>query len=130
MKGGLSKRYLSLKYGMTKSPRSRISRDASAKRGSSRSTSGMIQVPATCRSSAPKKTKAKLRIAGGKAETQRYPRVKDKREFRRIQLWQWLLFFAGASVLIVATFYLDASVQAWMTRHQQPAARSFMEGVS
>jgi len=45
-------------------------------------------------------------------------------------LWQWLLFFAGASILILASFYLDASVQAWMTGQQRPAARSFMEGVS
>jgi membrane-associated phospholipid phosphatase len=56
--------------------------------------------------------------------------VKDKREFRRIQLWQWLLFFAGAGILILASFYLDAPVRGWMTRHQGPVARSFMEGVS
>jgi membrane-associated phospholipid phosphatase len=56
--------------------------------------------------------------------------VKDKREFRRIQLWQWLLFFAGATVLILASFYLDAPVQAWMAGQQQPTTRSFMEGVS
>jgi membrane-associated phospholipid phosphatase len=56
--------------------------------------------------------------------------VKDKREFRRIQLWQWLLFFAGAGILILASFYLDGPVQVWMSGHQRPVARSFMEGVS
>lgn len=56
--------------------------------------------------------------------------MKDKREFRQIQPWEWLLVFAGAAFLILASFYLDASVQAWMTAQQGPAARSFMEGVS
>lgn len=56
--------------------------------------------------------------------------MKDKREFRRIQLWQWLLFFAGAALLILASFFLDGAVQAWMTAHQQPVARNIMEAVS
>jgi undecaprenyl-diphosphatase len=75
--------------------------------------------------------RTKLRIAGGKAEIQRYVRVKDKREFRGLLgLASWLVVFLCAALLLVATFYADPAVQEWMTRQQFPALRNFMSAVS
>jgi undecaprenyl-diphosphatase len=57
--------------------------------------------------------------------------VKDKREFRgRPGVGRWLVVFAGAAVLLIASFYADAAVRAWMTRNQSPALRDFMNAVS
>jgi undecaprenyl-diphosphatase len=42
----------------------------------------------------------------------------------------WLLVFLGAAVLLLASFYLDPSVRAWMTQHQNASARSFMQALS
>jgi undecaprenyl-diphosphatase len=57
--------------------------------------------------------------------------VKDKREFRGLagMAW-WLVVFFGAAVLLVASFYGDAAVRAWMTHSQFPALRDFMNAVS
>src|SRR5436190_21148018 len=81
MKGGLSKRYLLLKCGTTKSPLCRISRAASANRGSSRSSSGIIHVPAKWRRRLEQKIKTKLRIVDDRAGIQRYERVKHNGKF-------------------------------------------------
>jgi undecaprenyl-diphosphatase len=57
--------------------------------------------------------------------------VKDKREIRAIAAvgW-WFLVFAGAALLLLASFYLDAATHAWMQQHQNAGVRSFMELVS
>jgi membrane-associated phospholipid phosphatase len=57
--------------------------------------------------------------------------VKDKREFRGLaSLAWWLVVFLGAALLLVASFYADAAVRAWMTQSQFPALRTFMNAVS
>ncbi|MEY2552021.1 MAG: hypothetical protein QOG12_2165 [Verrucomicrobiota bacterium] len=58
-------------------------------------------------------------------------RVKDKREFRGLggAAW-WLVVFLGAAVLLVASFYADGAVRAWMTHNQHPALRDLMNAVS
>lgn len=43
--------------------------------------------------------------------------------------WWYVWFFVGA-LLLLAAFYLDANVYAWVTQHQAPAAKSFMREVS
>ena len=43
--------------------------------------------------------------------------------------WWWTLVFLGAALLIVASFYLDGAVQAWMTQHQDAGMRKFMRAV-
>jgi membrane-associated phospholipid phosphatase len=58
-------------------------------------------------------------------------RVKDKREFRpRRGLGWWYLLFAAAAILIPASLYLDASMQAWVVQHQDSGARNYMQAVS
>jgi len=42
----------------------------------------------------------------------------------------WLVVFLASALLLVASLYLDRTVQAWMTNHANPAARSFMQAVS
>lgn len=42
--------------------------------------------------------------------------------------WGLLIFSAG--LLLLASFYFDASVQAWMAEHQTAAFHRFMRGVS
>jgi len=42
----------------------------------------------------------------------------------------WCLAFFAAALLLVASFYLDATVHAWMTSHQDSALRNFMDAVS
>jgi membrane-associated phospholipid phosphatase len=42
----------------------------------------------------------------------------------------WYLIFVGAALLLLASFYLDAGVQAWMVQHQNGGVRKFMQGVS
>jgi len=39
----------------------------------------------------------------------------------------WCLTFLGVAVLLVVSFYLDASSREWMTRHQNAGVRSFMQ---
>jgi undecaprenyl-diphosphatase len=57
--------------------------------------------------------------------------VKHKREFRGLAgLALWLVVFFAAAVLLVASFYADASVLRWMRRQQFPALRDFMNAVS
>jgi undecaprenyl-diphosphatase len=41
-----------------------------------------------------------------------------------------LVVFLCAALDLIACFYADASVQAWMTRQQLPALRNFMNAVS
>jgi membrane-associated phospholipid phosphatase len=43
---------------------------------------------------------------------------------------RWFLVFPAAALLLLASFYGDAAVHAWMTQHQFPALRSFMQAVS
>jgi undecaprenyl-diphosphatase len=47
-----------------------------------------------------------------------------------VRLRWWLVFFLGGAALLWAAFSLDAEVQSWMTLHQAPAVRSFMQAVS
>ena len=42
----------------------------------------------------------------------------------------WLLVFLASALLLVASLYLDRTVQAWMAQHGNPEARSFMQAVS
>lgn len=42
----------------------------------------------------------------------------------------WYLLFAGALLLLLASFYFDGVVQVWMTQHQSPGVRNFMRAVS
>jgi undecaprenyl-diphosphatase len=43
---------------------------------------------------------------------------------------RWFLVFPAAALLLLASFYADAGVHAWMTRHQFPGLRGFMQAVS
>jgi membrane-associated phospholipid phosphatase len=43
---------------------------------------------------------------------------------------RWFLVFPAAALLLLASFYADAAVHAWMTQQQLPALRSFMQAVS
>ena len=57
--------------------------------------------------------------------------MKDKREFRPGRgLGWWYLLFAAAAILIPASLYLDASMQAWIVQHQDSGARDLMQAVS
>jgi undecaprenyl-diphosphatase len=57
--------------------------------------------------------------------------VKDKREFRaRRGLRWWYVLFAAALILVPASLYFDANVQAWILNHRSSGARSFMQAVS
>lgn len=42
----------------------------------------------------------------------------------------WFLLFAGAVLLLLASFYLDAAAHSWMVQHQNAGARKFMQTVS
>jgi undecaprenyl-diphosphatase len=44
--------------------------------------------------------------------------------------WWWGLLVLGAGLLVVASFYLDGAVQAWIAQHQDDGVRKFMRGVS
>ena len=57
--------------------------------------------------------------------------MKHKREFSGgIGPGSWLVVFLCAALILIACFYADPSVQAWMTRQQLPALRNFMIAVS
>jgi membrane-associated phospholipid phosphatase len=43
---------------------------------------------------------------------------------------RWFLVFPAAALFLLASFYGDAAVHAWMTQHQFPALLSFMQAVS
>jgi membrane-associated phospholipid phosphatase len=43
---------------------------------------------------------------------------------------RWFLVFPAAALLLLASFYGDAGVQAWMTQQQFPRLRGFMQAVS
>lgn len=43
---------------------------------------------------------------------------------------RWFLVFPAAALLLLASFYADAAVHAWMTQHQFPGLRGFMQAVS
>ena len=48
-----------------------------------------------------------------------------------IRAFRWCyLLFAAALLLLLASFYFDAVVQAWMTQHQSTGVRNFMRAVS
>lgn len=49
---------------------------------------------------------------------------------RSRRLWSWVIAFAIAVILIVCALRLDPFTLAWVTEHQNPALRSFMEAVS
>jgi undecaprenyl-diphosphatase len=57
--------------------------------------------------------------------------MKHKREIQMnaAARW-WFLLFAGAVLLLLASFYLDAAAHSWMVQHQNGGARKFMETVS
>ena len=42
----------------------------------------------------------------------------------------WYLFFFLAAIVVPASFYFDAGVQAWMAQHQSAGVRNFMRAVS
>ena len=88
-----------------------------------------------CRRRQEKKTKAKLRIVGDRAEIQRYGRVKHKREIlfmRRIDAfrWWWCLFLFAAGLALLASFYFDAATKSLIAQHQNAGLRNFMRAVS
>jgi undecaprenyl-diphosphatase len=57
--------------------------------------------------------------------------VKHKPEIQMISAMRWwYVAFAGAAILLVLSFYLDASAHAWMTTHQSAGVQSFMQAVS
>jgi undecaprenyl-diphosphatase len=53
--------------------------------------------------------------------------VKHKREF---QVLDWIVFLAGAALLLTTSFYLDAAARSWITEHQNSGLRGFMQAVS
>lgn len=57
--------------------------------------------------------------------------MKHKREIQMnaAARW-WFLLFAGAVLLLLASFYLDAAAHSWMVQHQNAGARKFMQTVS
>jgi undecaprenyl-diphosphatase len=57
--------------------------------------------------------------------------VKHKREIQRntAARW-WFLVSTGAVLLLLASFYFDAGVHAWMVQHQNGGIRKFMQTVS
>ena len=88
-------------------------------------------MPAEWRSRQEKKIKAKLRIVGDRAEIQRYGRVKHKPEIQTIATFRWwYVVFFGAALLLLGSFYFDASAQAWIAQHQNTGMRNLMRGVS
>jgi undecaprenyl-diphosphatase len=57
--------------------------------------------------------------------------VKYKREIQmNAAARRWFLLFAGAVLLLVASFYLDTAVHAWMLQHQSAGPRKVMLAVS
>lgn len=54
--------------------------------------------------------------------------MKHKREIRAnaAARW-WFLISAGAVLLLLASFYLDAAVHTWMVQNQNAGVRKFME---
>lgn len=57
--------------------------------------------------------------------------MKDKREFRGAgRIAGWAVFFFASAVVLVASFYLDRTVQAWMTQHGNRGLRTAMQLVS
>lgn len=57
--------------------------------------------------------------------------MKHKREIRANAAARWWFFIsAGAVLLVLASFFLDAGAQSWMEQHQSPDLRRFMEMVS
>jgi membrane-associated phospholipid phosphatase len=57
--------------------------------------------------------------------------VKHKREIRTIAAFRWWsLASFGAAFLLLASFYLDAGVQAWVAQHQSAGMKNFMRAVS
>jgi undecaprenyl-diphosphatase len=57
--------------------------------------------------------------------------MKHKREIQMnaAARW-WFLLFAGAVLLLLASFYLDAAAHSWMVQHQNAGARKLMQTVS
>ena len=49
---------------------------------------------------------------------------------RMVALGWWCLFFLAAGLVLLASFYFDAGVQAWITQHQSAGLRNFMRLVS
>jgi len=49
---------------------------------------------------------------------------------RIVALRWWGLLIFSAGLLVLASFYLDAGAQAWITEHQSAAVKKFMRGVS
>ncbi len=43
---------------------------------------------------------------------------------------RWFLVFPAAALFLLASFYADAGVHTWMTQHQFPGLRAFMQAVS
>lgn len=43
---------------------------------------------------------------------------------------RWFLVFPAAALLLLASFYADAGIHAWMTEHQFSWLRGFMQAVS
>jgi membrane-associated phospholipid phosphatase len=43
--------------------------------------------------------------------------------------WWWGLLVLGVGLLMVASFYFDGAVQAWIAQHQNDGVRKFMRGV-
>jgi membrane-associated phospholipid phosphatase len=57
--------------------------------------------------------------------------VKDKQEIRSMAaIGWWFLVFAGAALLLLLSFYFDATAQAWITQHQSAGLKNFMRLVS
>ena len=56
--------------------------------------------------------------------------MKDK-QFRLLSaLGWWALVFAGVTVLVLGSFYLDPNARQWVTQHQNAGVREFMRWVS
>ena len=56
--------------------------------------------------------------------------MKHKPEIQVVSRRWWYLAVVGAAIVLLASFYFDASAQNWMVRHQNAGARKFMQGVS
>lgn len=57
--------------------------------------------------------------------------MKDKREIQtRAAFRWWYVVFFGAALVLLASFYFDATVLTWMKEHQSPGLKNLMQGVS
>src|SRR5207249_11818908 len=101
------------------------------KRGSSRSISGRLHVPARWKRTKPKNRKTELRIADFKSPLKIAPAKTYGNLFvKRAAVFYWLIGIVIAAIAIATAFYFDDTVRDFTAQHQNPTMRDFMRNVS